>query len=56
MSEIEMGNYIKIVFDGMVKTGSGKNAKLFDVFVKKEAEETDAEDKEETPEEKPEGE
>lgn len=42
MSEIEVGNYIKIVYKGLIKTGSGKNAKLFEVYVKedKPAEET----------------
>ena len=42
MSEVEVGNYVKIVYKGMVMTGSGKNAKLFEVYVKEEtpAEET----------------
>jgi len=34
MSEVEVGNYVKIVYKGTVKTGSGKNAKLFDVYVR----------------------
>lgn len=60
MSEVEVGDYVKIVFGGMVKTGSGKNAKLFKVFVKKDTPEeetkTDVEGAETTAEPTPEAE
>lgn len=47
MSDVEVGNYVKIVFKGHIKTGSGKNAKLFEVYVKGEAPEKEPEKEEE---------